>query len=181
MRSGLTKLGYAGISALLLIPVAIIFCVRAGTHSYCAKYDQEAEDQAVILAQVAAMEGALQQARSAIRSIAGFATHDFTEAEAVGRWLHETANQQHLTFQNLTLKRDPSANPQVPTFIASFRIEQPLSQIILFLHNLQTPARMVVFDTVRLRMGDPGKPRPYVADITLHVYALSGLTSKSAP
>jgi len=174
MQSGLAKLGYAGLLALLLVPMLAAVGVRFATCAYCRKSNRTVAEQTATLSQVVEMEGTLRRAHAAFRAVTESAAQDFSEPDVLGRWLHEIANRQRLTLKNLTLKKDPSANPIAPALTASFCSEAPLPQIILLLHNLQASNRLVVFDAIHMHLGDAGNTPRYVADITLHVYALSG-------
>lgn len=181
MRSGLARFGYAGLIAILLGPVLVAAGVRIGVRSYCFKMDRKMAAQAATLSHAVEMELALQQARTAIRSISGTATGDFTGTEEFRHWLREAGKQRCITFQNLTLNKDASANPLTPALTATFQAKQSLPQILLLLHSLQTSPRLVFYDSIRLRLGDPSDPPVYVAEISLHAYSLAGLRAKSEP
>ena len=179
MQTGLAKFGYTGLVAILLLPVLAAVGVRFSSRSYCARVDQELAAKTALVSNTAEMEGTLQQARTALRAATGPVINDLIETEEFGRWLHETTKQHHITLKNLALKKNPDANPLTPTLTASFRIEQPLPQILLLLQHLQAPSRLLVCDSVHLRLGSSDKPPLYAADITLHVYALAGIKSRT--
>ena len=175
MRSGLARLGYTGMLALLLIPVLLAIGVRLTTRAYCTRANQAVAAQTATLSQLLDMECVLRQSRTALQSLTGTNVHDLADTGEVSRWLLETAAPLRLQLQNQTIKKDPAATSLNPAFTAAFRMEQPVPQLILFLHLLHAPSHLVVYDAVRLRLGDPGQPRPYVADVTLHIYPLAAL------
>ena len=175
MQSGLAKLGYAGLILILLVPLLLIVGLRSGAHSYCVKAMHKVTEQNAAIVHAIEMEGALRQARAAIQAVKVSTLHDFTGTEDFGRWIHEAGKQQQLTLQNLTLNKDATIGQLTPAFTASFRVEQSLPKILLLLHNLQSPQRLVLYDAIHLHIGAPSDPQVYVADITLHSYALTSL------
>jgi hypothetical protein len=181
MQSGLARFGYAGLISALLIPFVVVVGVRLGVRSYCARESQKVAAQTRMLSRSAEMEIALQQARGSVRSIQGMLFHEFAGSEEFGRWLRETARQQHVVLQNLAFNKDPSASPLTPALTASFRIDQPLPQVLLLLQNLQTAPRMVLIDSIRLRLGAQNDPPTYSADVVLHAYSLTGLKQSAQP
>ena len=181
MRSGLARFGYAGLISILLVPVIVAAGVRIGVRSYCAKMDRTLVAQAATLSRAVEMELALQQARTAIRSLPKSATGDLTGTEEFGRWLREAGKQQHLVLQNLTFNKDPAANPLTPALTASFRVEQSFPRILLLLHRLQDFQRLILYDSISLRSVNQLAPPVYLADVTLHAYSIKSLKPKIEP
>ena len=177
MQSGLTRLSYSSIGALLLIPLVLSICLQLGTRNYCTCADQMAMAQRTTLAQIADLEFALRQAQANLHTAMATATLDFSELKAFDRWMRDVAEQQHIKLQKLTLKTDSAAPPLIPAFTATFRTEQPWPQLLLLLQTLQQPSRLVVFDSLLLRPSTPGEITSLcLVDITLHTYALTNLS-----
>ena len=181
MQSGLARIGAAGLIAGLLIPLIVVIGVRTGARTYCARAERKRMAQTATPAQASNMEAALLQTRTAVHSVRASTMRDFSGTEEFGRWLHEAGKQQHLVLQNLTLNKDPAANPHTPAFTASFHTEQPFSQLLLLLDSLQNSPHLVLYDTIRLRLENQGQPPVYVADVTLHTYSLTALKPKIEP
>lgn len=181
MQSGLARFGYSGLVSALLIPFVVVVGVRLGVRSYCARENQKVAAQTQILSRSAEMEVTLQQARSSVRSIRSMVFHEFSSSEEFGRWLRESARQEHVVLQNLAFNKDPSSSPLTPALTASFHLDQPFPQILLLLQSLQASPRMVLVDSVRLRLGAQSDPPTYSADVVLHAYSLTGLKQAAQP
>ncbi len=172
MQSGLARLGLMRALALLVSLLLLATGLHVGTRHYCAAANLTAQNTTTTLAHARHLHAAMQGARTALQNMPKPLENSLSDSEDFGRWLHETGNQHYLQLQQLTIRNEQAADPLKPVIRATFRVEAPLLQIILLLHNLQRFPRLVCYDTLHLHHGSPDTPQRYVADITLHMYAL---------
>jgi hypothetical protein len=173
MQSGLARLGLIRALALPLCPLLLAGALLLGTRHYCAVTNQQTNLTATALTHARELQATAHYATATLHAIPNTPPSYLSESEDFGRWLNEAGNQHYIQLQQLAIKNEPTGDPIKPPIRSSFRVEAPLPQIILLLHNLQRFPQLVGYDALHLHHGSPSTPPRYVADITLHLYALT--------
>jgi hypothetical protein len=173
MRSGLGRLGPLGIAAVLMLPPALYAVARYGAGHYCARTVRADAANRHLLACLPAMDLALQQAQSALRPFREGAPGDPGRAEVFGRWLIETARPAGVDIQGLTIQPVGQADPLTPALSADFRCEQEMADIVRLLQSLQADTRIVLFDSLRLRLVPRQTPPLYVLDARMRAHVVA--------
>jgi hypothetical protein len=176
MQSGLTRLGLVPTLTLLALPLLLAGATVLGTRHYCTRADRDTRARTTAMAHARELYTALQGARTTLRDLPIPAESTAGDSEDFGRWLHDAANQHYIQLQQLAIRHERPADPVHPVIRATFRMEAPISQLILLLYNLQRFPRLICYDAIHLHHGSPNGTGPtYVAEITLLQYALPAL------
>ena len=163
-----------GLAVILLVPAFLCFAVRQGVNAYAAACDRRAADRRHLLVCVPEMEGALREARNALRPFRGGAPGDAGNTEEFGLWLHDVGKRNGMELQRLAITKDADADAHTPALRATFAGEQELASFARAFHEFQDSPRVVLFDAVHLRLSDQSVRSLYVADVSLRAHVIAG-------
>jgi hypothetical protein len=171
MRSGFDRIGYGGLLLLILTPVALYALARSGAAAYCAREEGRQANRRCLLAGMPATEAANAEAHRALALFRHGAPGEAGSTEGAGRWLRDKGKSCGVETIGLLLGKN-AADPTVTVLRASFRVEDHIGRLLPFFHGIQADARLVSFESLRLRRSDRGSGF-YVADVVLSMHVLT--------
>ena len=171
MRSGLGKFGPVGMLAMLLLPPLVYATIRVSAHMYHRRVAHNDEDARVLLARLPEMEAALTQARTALEPFRTGVPGEAGRAEEFSRWLLKTARDEKVDLQGLAVTPVNDPVSLTPALTAEFRCEKELAGIVRLVRGLQgSEERIIVFDSLKLRLLGPQVPHRYALDVRLQAH-----------
>jgi hypothetical protein len=172
MHCGFDRLGTGRLVFALLLPPALGLLIHNASSLCCRQLDEMGANRRCLLANAPELEHACREAREALTLLHPNPAGTSGGMDDVRRWLRDVGTCNGIPLQAVVVGKDPACDPAFPSLRASFRADQHIQPLLTYLQDLQTDARLVACDAVRLRRSE-GPPRgSYVAEVVLHAHNL---------